>query len=141
MYNTFGSYLRDLRERRGLVQRRFALGISMDPSNYAKIERDEVPPPSEAVLARIAEGLGISVVDDEWIEFKFYADVGRRDVPGEMYAREDQVTALLPAFFAKLHQTDGIESLEQMLEVYKAVATGQGDRLPPRRSRGSAGKE
>lgn len=135
MKNTFGTYLRRLREQQEIPLRRFALRIGMDPSNYSKIERGEVSPPTEATLAKIAEGLGISVVTDEWVELKCHADVGRGEVPVALLEREDALAGLLPAFFAQLHK-ERVETMHDVMHIYKAVAAGESQLLGSDRPRG-----
>ena len=60
---TFGSYLRNARERRRegdrtYSLRRVALRIGVEPAYLSKIERDQVPPPSEDAIRRLACELG-----------------------------------------------------------------------------------
>ncbi len=59
----FGAYLRDRREalRRQdprISLRQIALRARMEPSYLSKVERDLVPPPSEATIRRLAAALG-----------------------------------------------------------------------------------
>lgn len=59
----FGSYVRErreaLRERDAQFSvRGVAAAIGVEPSFLSKVERGEVPPPSEAKIARLAEVLG-----------------------------------------------------------------------------------
>jgi transcriptional regulator with XRE-family HTH domain len=63
MRRTFGSYIRKTREQRRLQSsefsiRKVALRIEVEPSYLSKVERDEVAPPSEATILRLAETLG-----------------------------------------------------------------------------------
>lgn len=56
---TLGSYLRNARERRRERDRTYslrqvALRIGVEPAYLSKIERDQVPPPSEAAIRRLA---------------------------------------------------------------------------------------
>ncbi|MHB8862743.1 MAG: helix-turn-helix domain-containing protein [Pirellulaceae bacterium] len=60
---TFGSYLRKRREElrkgsRDYSVRKLAAKIGVQPSYISKVERDEMPPPSEATIVRLAEALG-----------------------------------------------------------------------------------
>jgi len=60
---TLGEYLREAREGRRAVDRRFSLRqvaqrVGIEPSYLSKIERDVVPPPSEQTLCRLAAELG-----------------------------------------------------------------------------------
>lgn len=60
---SFGSHLRDLREARaaeaqGFSLRQLAGRCGVTPSYLSRLERDEVAPPSEEVLLRLADELG-----------------------------------------------------------------------------------
>lgn len=62
MQTTFGSYLRRRREEllkgdRAFTVRQLAGKLGIQPSYISKVERDEVPPPSEDTIARLAEVL------------------------------------------------------------------------------------
>ena len=59
---TFGSYLRTIREGlrdkdRAFSVRKVAGRIGVEPSYLSKIERDQVPPPSEATIRSLAKEL------------------------------------------------------------------------------------
>jgi len=60
---TFGSFIRTARERRLADDSRFSLRqvaqrIDVEPAYLSKVERDEVAPPSEATIVRLARELG-----------------------------------------------------------------------------------
>lgn len=60
---TLGDYLRSARERARAQDRAFSLRkvaqrVGIEPAYLSKIERGDVPPPSEATTRRIAEELG-----------------------------------------------------------------------------------
>ena len=59
---TFGSHLRTVRERAragdpAFSLRRVAQRVGVEPAYLSKIERGDVPPPSEATIRRLAEEL------------------------------------------------------------------------------------
>jgi HTH-type transcriptional regulator, competence development regulator len=56
----FGTAIRSLREAKGLGLRQFARAIPIAPSYQSFIESGAVPPPSDAVLVRMAELLDVS---------------------------------------------------------------------------------
>lgn len=63
MAKTFGDYVRTRREGRRRTDdafslRRLAQRIGVEPSFLSKVERDEVPPPSEAKVVALARELG-----------------------------------------------------------------------------------
>lgn len=59
----FGSYVRDVRERRLNDDRSYSLRqvagrVGLEPAYLSKIERDVTAPPSEATIGRLAADLG-----------------------------------------------------------------------------------
>lgn len=61
--STFGTYLRDRREVLREDDRRFSLRqvaarVGIKPTYLSKLERDELPPPSERTALALAEELG-----------------------------------------------------------------------------------
>jgi transcriptional regulator with XRE-family HTH domain len=63
MNDGFGSYVRKRREEllqsnRDYSVRKLAARIGVQPSYISKVEREEVAPPSEETIARLAEALG-----------------------------------------------------------------------------------
>ena len=59
----FGGIVKEVRERLRREDRRFslrqvALRVGIEPAYLSKIERGQVPPPSEATTVRLAEELG-----------------------------------------------------------------------------------
>ena len=62
MNNTFGAYIRSRREELlktspEYTLRKLAAQIGVQPSYVSKVEREEVAPPSEATIIRLAEAL------------------------------------------------------------------------------------
>ena len=63
MAKSFGDYVRKRREARRATDDAFSLRqlaqrIGVEPSFLSKVERDEVPPPSEAKVVALARELG-----------------------------------------------------------------------------------
>ena len=54
----FGEKIKRLREDRNFSQRQFALQLDITPTYMSKIERGELPPPSEEVVKKMAQLLG-----------------------------------------------------------------------------------
>lgn len=129
MTTSFGAFLRELRQRRkpDLTMRRFAYRVEMDPSQLARIERDEVPAPTEAVLARIATGLDIAPgTDPEWYDLVNHASAARGEIPSDLRSDADFVR-LLPAFYAKVRdaKAGSVASEEELMTVLRAIVTGE----------------
>jgi transcriptional regulator with XRE-family HTH domain len=62
MNEAFGAYLRKRREELlkrnpDFTVRKLAAKLGIQPSYISKVEREEVPPPSEATIIRLAEAL------------------------------------------------------------------------------------
>ena len=60
---SFGNYTRKVREQlrtrdRQYSLRQVAIRIGIEPAYLSKVEREEVAPPSEATICRLAEDLG-----------------------------------------------------------------------------------
>ena len=63
VHMTFGKFIRTTREKRFKADRSYSVRqvaqrIGVEPSYLSKIERDQVAPPSEATIGRLAEELG-----------------------------------------------------------------------------------
>lgn len=54
---TFGSWLRQIRERRGLTLRSLARDVGCSPTYISVIERGENVPPAPGMQARLARAL------------------------------------------------------------------------------------
>lgn len=65
--STFGERIKELREKHGISQRKFALALNITPTYMSKIERGEFPPPSEAVIKRMADMLHVD--SDELLSY------------------------------------------------------------------------
>ena len=60
---TFGAYVREVRERHRAEDRRYSVRqvaqrIGIEPAYLSKFERDQVAPPSESTIRRLALDLG-----------------------------------------------------------------------------------
>ena len=63
VHMTFGEFIRSVRDKRFKEDRSFSVRqvaqrIGVEPSYLSKIERDQVAPPSEATICRLAGELG-----------------------------------------------------------------------------------
>ncbi len=57
MEEQFGSYIRELRKRKGLSLRQLADDAAIDFTYLSKVETNKIPPPSEDAIARLASAL------------------------------------------------------------------------------------
>ena len=60
---TFGAYVREARERHRSEDRRYSVRqvaqrVGIEPAYLSKFERDQVAPPSESTIRRLAQDLG-----------------------------------------------------------------------------------
>jgi transcriptional regulator with XRE-family HTH domain len=93
---TFGSNIKNRRIDGEMTLREFSKRIEMDPSNWSKVERGVIPPPSdEKLMQRIIGILGVKDTDQQ--EFRDLADLARGQIPADL--RDDKLLAKMPAFF------------------------------------------
>ncbi|MBI4840484.1 MAG: helix-turn-helix domain-containing protein [candidate division NC10 bacterium] len=79
---TFGEYLRACRLKAGFGLRTFAEAAELKPSNLCAIEYGRQPPPQrEAVLARIADALGLPQASRER---RRLFDLAAKHIPGTL---------------------------------------------------------
>jgi len=97
----FGDLLWDLRIKKELTLREMCELVNYDPSNWSKIERGRLSPPSDrAVLSKWAKALGLtSKIDIE--NFIDLAQVSQGIIPEDILSQKDAV-GYLPAFFRTL---------------------------------------
>ncbi len=98
----FGQLVKKLRLQRELGLREFCLKHGHDASNWSKMERGVVPPPSsEEALEKIAQELGIEKGSDQWMEFVDAAAVARSEIPADIMD-DKELVGKLPLFFRTL---------------------------------------
>ena len=96
----FGEFLREKRLALGKGLRAFCLENGLDPSNYSKIERGTVNPPSREKLEEYAKFLHIEKNTDDWFSFFDLASVARKEIPDYVFENKEFVQAL-PLLFRK----------------------------------------
>ena len=97
----FGDLLWGLRTKKELTLRETYELVNYDPSNWSKIERGRLSPPSDrAVLLKWAKALGLT----NKIEIENFVDlaqVSQGIIPEDILSQKDAV-GYLPAFFRTL---------------------------------------
>ena len=97
----FGQKLKELRINKGLTLRKMCKKVDYDPSNWSKIERGRISPPSnEKILNKWAEALGLTNA----MEIKNFisdAQVAQGLIPSDIM-KEENITNYLPAFFRSI---------------------------------------
>ncbi len=98
-FKKFGKTLKELRIQKGLTLRKASYLSNYDPSNWSKVERGEISPPSdERILRKWASVLGISKDNKKVQEFIDEAKIARGIIPQDILSQKNAVK-YLPAFF------------------------------------------
>ncbi len=94
----FGQILEELRIKKGLTLRQTCRLLNYDPSNWSKIERGKLSPPSaEKILKKWAKVLGL-LKEVEINEFIDKAKLAEGRLPQDVL-KQDDIVGLLPIFF------------------------------------------
>ncbi len=120
----FGTFIKELRARQRFGLREFCLEHDHDPSNWSKIEREVLSPPSdETMLRKWAKELGLKEGSDDWLKFFEYAAVDAGRIPDHILENEE-LAAHLPVFFRTLSgQKPSREDLDKLLAAIKGTRT------------------
>ena len=98
--STFGEFLREKRLALGMGLREFCLSNGLDASNYSKLERDTVAPPSRDLLEKYAKFLKIEKDSKDWFNLFDLAAIAKKRIPDYVFDNKEFVAAL-PVFFRK----------------------------------------
>ena len=102
MPNTFGSFLKELRIKRGDTLRAFCTANGFDPGNYSRMERGILAPPhSEEKIEEYAVALGLKKGSDEWLELFDRAAASRGEIPSDLM-NDEEIIGKLPLLFRTL---------------------------------------
>lgn len=117
--NNFGNVLKSLRIETGLSLREICKLTGYDPSNWSKIERGKMFPPSDIkVLAKWAKILELKKEKDVQ-NFIDQAVIAQGMIPNDVLSDKDIVDHL-PAFFRTLRNKKPTkEEVEKMIEIIK----------------------
>ncbi|MCK4454153.1 helix-turn-helix transcriptional regulator [Candidatus Parcubacteria bacterium] len=100
-FKKFGKFLKNLRIKRELSLRKICRITGYDPSNWSKIERGKMSPPSdEKILLKWAKILGIKNKKDIQ-DFIDKAIIAQGIIPQDILSQSNTV-GYLPAFFRTL---------------------------------------
>ncbi len=115
----FGAFLRKNRQKKRIGLRQICREVSFDPSNWSKIERGKLSPPSdEKVLQNWAKALGIKEGTDESHYFIDSALIAQRLIPKT--PSEKEMVKLLPAFFRTVRKEKPTKKeLDALIELLK----------------------
>jgi transcriptional regulator with XRE-family HTH domain len=115
----FGRTLKDLRIKRGLSLRDICKLTNYDPSNWSKIERGKISPPSEeTILRKWAKVLGLKTKKDVQ-NFIDEATIAQGIIPEDILSRINAVE-YLPAFFRTLRNRKPTkEEVDRLIELIR----------------------
>lgn len=116
----FGKILKELRIKRELTLREICKMVDYDPSNWSKIERGRISPPSdEKVLSRWAKVLGLFKNKREWQKFMDEARVAQGIIPQDILSQKNAL-GFLPAFFRTLrNEKPTREEIDRLIELVR----------------------
>jgi len=116
----FGKLLKELRMKKNLSLRDVCKLVDYDPSNWSKIERGIISPPSDKDdLIRWARSLGLKQDQKEYQEFIDFAQVAQGIIPKDILASE-QAIEYLPAFFRTLrNEKPTKEEIDELIQILR----------------------
>jgi transcriptional regulator with XRE-family HTH domain len=116
----FGKILKELRIKKELSLREVCKLADYDPSNWSKIERGKISPPSEEkILRRWAAILGLSRNVEKLQEFIYKAKIAQGIIPQDILSNKN-VVKYLPAFFRTLRNKKPTkDEIDQLIELIR----------------------
>ena len=116
----FGKILKDMRIEKELSLREICKLADYDPSNWSKIERGMISPPSEEkTLRKWAKILGLSQKSKEFQEFIDKAKVAQGIIPQDILSRKNAVKCM-PVFFRTLrNEKPTKEEIDRLIELIR----------------------
>lgn len=116
----FGKLLYDFRIKKEYTLREMCRKVNYDPSNWSKIERGKIAPPSDKKTLELwAKTLGLKKDSKELDNFVFQANVSQGIIPFEIM-EERELVAALPAFFRTLkNRKPNKEEIDNMINLIK----------------------
>ena len=120
MESTFGEFIKVRRIAKRITLRAFSEALGIDPSNYSRMERGQLQPPSNPEkLVAFARLLSIPQDCDEYREMVRLASLGRGEIPPAILSNES-VLAKLPVLFRTLEGDKVDEAvLDELFETMK----------------------
>ena len=86
----FGNLLYELRIKKELTLREMCRKVNYDPSNWSKIERGKIAPPSDKKTLELwAKTLGLKKNNKEFDSFIYNANVAHGIIPFEIMEEKD----------------------------------------------------
>ena len=119
MSDTFGKKLRNLRVNSDIGLRELARLIDKSPGYLSDVEHDNVPPPSEDVILKIAAALNVDKKELLIVAQKMDPEISR------YVAGEPEVADFLRMAREKRFDSDDWETLTKLAEAAKLGKTGK----------------
>ena len=118
----FGATLKKLRVQKELTLRQACRLAAYDPSNWSKIERGRISPPSDArTLKTWAKVLGLSAKSRKMQGFIDEAMVAQGIIPQDILSQADAVKCL-PAFFRTVRNKKPTKKeIDQLIELIRGT--------------------
>lgn len=116
----FGKLLYDFRIKKEITLREMCRKVGYDPSNWSKIERGKIAPPSDKKTLELwARTLGLKKDSKEFEDFVYQANVAQGIIPFDVM-EEKELVAALPAFFRTLkNRKPNKEEINNMINLIK----------------------
>ncbi|MFH1938221.1 MAG: helix-turn-helix domain-containing protein [Patescibacteria group bacterium] len=116
----FCKFLKQLRITQNLSLREICKKVGYDASNWSKIERGIIAPPTnEKVLAKWAKTLNLKKDSDKYQQFIDEAQISQGIIPGDILLRKDAVK-YLPAVFRTLrNEKPTKEEIDRLIELIR----------------------
>jgi len=120
----FGEFIKSLRIERDIGLREFCRRLSIDASNWSKVERGVLAPPQDGEkLKRIADLIDIKQGSDEWQTMKDLSRLGAQMLPEDIASDRRIVNDALPLFFRTVRSDKPTaEELDRLIELIKKEA-------------------
>lgn len=112
----FGEFIKTLRLEKNIGLREFCRRLSVDASNWSKVERGLLPPPQDdEKLNQIAQLLGLEKNSDAYSELRDKAAIDAGIIPKDILSDQETLNAL-PMFFRTVRSEKPTqEELEELI--------------------------
>jgi transcriptional regulator with XRE-family HTH domain len=112
----FGEFIKALRIEKDIGLREFCRRLSIDASNWSKVERGVLPPPQDdEKLGRIAAVLGIDKDSELYSDLKDKAAIAAGIIPKDILSDKETLNSL-PMFFRTVRSEKPTpEELEELI--------------------------
>ncbi|MFH2105390.1 MAG: helix-turn-helix transcriptional regulator [Parcubacteria group bacterium] len=117
---SFGKILKKLRIEQNLSLREICQKVNYDASNWSKIERGVLAPPTDKkVLAKWAKVLGLENHSQNQRQFIDEAQISQGIIPEDVFARKD-IVKFLPAVFRTLRNEKPTQpEIDQLIKLIR----------------------